>query len=122
METSRIEPRVQSVNQRAGQPTVIYMSYQLSNYKHYINRIKFSIVQKLLLANLYLLVNYHVPQVDAFKERLQAFSSPDLDIAFGHYKSLDEELDSNVTGDIFLFAITIVLMMTYAGLATLSSR
>ena len=60
--------------------------------------------------------------MDVFRARLSEYSSPDIDIAFGHFLSVDEELDKNVSGDIQLFAITIVLMMVYAGAATLTYR
>lgn len=61
-------------------------------------------------------------QVDAFKNRMVQFNSPYLDIAIGHYNSIDQEINKNVVGDIRLFAITILLMMSYAGIATLTSR
>lgn len=67
-------------------------------------------------------VIWFFPQVNAFKDRLLEFSSPDIDIAIGHYISIDQELNKTVLGDIRLFAITIVLMMSYAGSATLTSR
>mgnify|MGYP000333183692 CR=1 FL=1 len=60
--------------------------------------------------------------MDVFRARLSEYSSPDIYIAFGHFLSVDEELDKNVSGDIQLFAITIVLMMVYAGAATLTYR
>lgn len=60
--------------------------------------------------------------MDAFKEKLLTYSSEDLDIAFGHYQSLNEELDKTVAGDILLFALTIALMMVYAGIATFTNR
>lgn len=57
-----------------------------------------------------------------FKNRLLDYMSDDLDIAFGHYNSLNEELDKNVAGDILLFTLTIALMMLYAGIATFTAR
>ncbi|XP_060597853.1 patched domain-containing protein 3-like [Ruditapes philippinarum] len=60
--------------------------------------------------------------VDAFRVRLESFSSSNIDIAYGHHNSLDEELDKNVSGDIALFAATISLMITYACVACLSAR
>ncbi|XP_052782471.1 patched domain-containing protein 3-like [Mya arenaria] len=59
---------------------------------------------------------------DTFKNRLSSYSSDVLDIAFGHFTSMDEELHRNVLGDIFWFAVTIFLMVTYACIATLSFR
>ena len=61
-------------------------------------------------------------QVNVFREDLETFSSPDIDIAFGHVNSVDQEIDKNVAGDIKLFAITILLMMTFACFATLTSE
>lgn len=60
--------------------------------------------------------------MDAFKDTLIEYNSPDIDIAIGHYNSINQEIDKNVNGDILLFAITIALMTTYAGIATLTSR
>ncbi|XP_052818813.1 patched domain-containing protein 3-like isoform X2 [Mya arenaria] len=60
--------------------------------------------------------------MDAFVEKLSSFSSDKLDIAYGHFSSLDEELDKNVNGDIALFSVTITLMLTYACVATFSFR
>jgi hypothetical protein len=48
--------------------------------------------------------------------------SEKFEFAYGHYDSLDKELDENVSGDITLFAATIALMITYACVATLSYR
>ncbi|WAR27789.1 PTHD3-like protein [Mya arenaria] len=65
---------------------------------------------------------YYALQTDTFKNRLSSYSSDVLDIAFGHFTSMDEELHRNVLGDIFWFAVTIFLMVTYACIATLSFR
>ncbi|XP_045205429.2 patched domain-containing protein 3-like [Mercenaria mercenaria] len=60
--------------------------------------------------------------VDKFNEYMDTYTSNRLDLAYGHFKSLDEELDKNVSGDITLFSITFTLMITYACFTTLSSR
>ncbi|WAR27804.1 PTHD3-like protein [Mya arenaria] len=60
--------------------------------------------------------------MDAFVDHMEAYNSDKLDIAYGHHTSIDEELDRNVTGDIKWFAVTILLMVLYACLATLSIR
>ncbi|XP_053400140.1 patched domain-containing protein 3-like isoform X2 [Mercenaria mercenaria] len=60
--------------------------------------------------------------VDKFNEYMESYTSNQLDIGYGHFKSRDEELDKNVAGDITLFSITFTLMITYACLTTLSSR
>lgn len=55
--------------------------------------------------------------------RLESYpSSNNFEFAYGHYASLDEEIDKTVSGDISLFAATFALMITYACVATLSSR
>jgi hypothetical protein len=61
-------------------------------------------------------------QVDDFKAFMETFQSDNFDIAYSHFNSMDEELDRNIKGDITLFSITMTLMITYACVATLSSR
>lgn len=59
---------------------------------------------------------------DQFNKFMEQYSSTKLEVAYGHFKSRDEELDKNVSGDITLFSITMTLMITYACTSTLSSR
>lgn len=61
-------------------------------------------------------------QVDEFKAYMETFESANFEIAYSHFNSMDEELDKNIKGDITLFSITMSLMITYACVATLSSR
>ncbi|XP_060072050.1 patched domain-containing protein 3-like [Ylistrum balloti] len=49
---------------------------------------------------------------------LAAFSSSFVDIAFATSSSIEDELEKSVTGDILYFVLTIVIMLTYAGLVT----
>ncbi|WAR27800.1 PTHD3-like protein [Mya arenaria] len=58
--------------------------------------------------------------MDAFARKLSSFSNDKLEIAYGHFLSLDEELDKAVNGDIALFSLTITFMITYACIATFS--
>ncbi|XP_033734656.1 patched domain-containing protein 3-like [Pecten maximus] len=51
-------------------------------------------------------------------ETFGTFSSPSMDIAYSTSRSLDDELDKNVNGDVLLFALTFTMMLTYAGFAT----
>ena len=60
--------------------------------------------------------------MDKFVTSMEGFSSTYFEVAYAHASSLDEELDSNVTGDIALFSVTITLMITYACCATASAR
>lgn len=60
--------------------------------------------------------------VKNFNSYMEKYSSNKLDIAYGHFKSRDEELDKNVSGDITLFSITFTLMITYACVSTISGR
>lgn len=60
--------------------------------------------------------------VDAFKDHMETYTATNFKIAFSHFNSMDEELDKNIKGDITLFSITMTLMITYACVATLSSR
>ncbi|XP_045201241.2 patched domain-containing protein 3-like [Mercenaria mercenaria] len=61
--------------------------------------------------------------VAEFLIRLQSYTGSDkFEFAYRHHNSLNEELDENVSGDIALFAATIAMMITYACVATLSSR
>jgi hypothetical protein len=53
---------------------------------------------------------------------LKEYSSQHIDIAYGYYSSVNEELEKNLTGDITLFGGTMALMIVYAFAATFSSR
>lgn len=53
---------------------------------------------------------------------LKKFASDKFDFAFAHDDSLSEELNANIGGDISLFSVTFVLMITYACLATYSVK
>ena len=57
-----------------------------------------------------------------FKAEMDVFSSPYIDVAYGYFASVSEELENNLTGDITLFLGTMALMIAYALLATLSYR
>ncbi|WAR27803.1 PTHD3-like protein [Mya arenaria] len=60
--------------------------------------------------------------MDAFVDRMEAYNSDKLDIAYGHHTSIDEELHKNVLGDIKWFAITILLSQrAMLGLAGISA-
>ncbi|XP_069116335.1 patched domain-containing protein 3-like [Argopecten irradians] len=55
---------------------------------------------------------------DSYLEVLSTMSSSLMDIAYSTSSSLDDELAKNVDGDIVYFALTITMMLTYAGIAT----
>ncbi|XP_060072049.1 patched domain-containing protein 3-like [Ylistrum balloti] len=55
---------------------------------------------------------------DRYIEVLGTMSSSLMDIAYSTSSSLDDELEKNVQGDIMFFALTITMMLTYAGFAT----
>lgn len=55
---------------------------------------------------------------DKFIEVFRTFSSSLVDVAYSASDSIDEELNTNVAGDIIYFALTIALMLLYAGFAT----
>jgi hypothetical protein len=60
--------------------------------------------------------------LEEFKAQMDVYSNPFIDIAYGYFESVSEELENNLTGDISLFLGTIALMITYAFIATLSYR
>ncbi|XP_045201235.2 patched domain-containing protein 3-like [Mercenaria mercenaria] len=60
--------------------------------------------------------------VDEFKAYMESVNSKNFEVAYSHFNSMDEELDKNIKGDITLFSITMTLMITYACVATTSSR
>ncbi|OWF51348.1 patched domain-containing protein 3-like [Mizuhopecten yessoensis] len=51
-------------------------------------------------------------------EMLETVSSSLVDIAYSTSTSLDDELAKNVNGDILYFAVTMAMMLSYAGFAT----
>ncbi|XP_033733469.1 patched domain-containing protein 3-like [Pecten maximus] len=53
-----------------------------------------------------------------FIQTFGTFFSSSMDIAYSTSRSLDEELDKNVNGDVLFFALTFIMMLTYAGFAT----
>lgn len=53
---------------------------------------------------------------------MNSYTSEHIDVAYGHFHSVSEELENNLLGDITLFAGTMVLMILYALIATLSWR
>ncbi|KAL4219932.1 hypothetical protein ACF0H5_020344 [Mactra antiquata] len=60
--------------------------------------------------------------VAEFQTQIEAYQTKNIEIAYAHFNSMDEELAKNIKGDITLFSITMTLMITYACVATLSSR
>lgn len=60
--------------------------------------------------------------IDKFMEVLSAYSNKYIDLAYGHFNSLNEELDKTVVGDISLFVIALAIMFVYACIATIPSR
>lgn len=64
----------------------------------------------------------HLFQVDEFKTKMETYESPYFTVAYSHFNSMDEELAKNIKGDVKLFSVTMTLMITYACVATLSSR
>ena len=53
-----------------------------------------------------------------FISSMKTYSSAEFDIVFSASTSLEVELDANTNGDVVFFALTISLMLTYAGVAT----
>ena len=53
---------------------------------------------------------------------MEVYTSQHIDIAYGYYSSVNEELEKNLTGDITLFGGTMALMIVYAFIATFSAR
>ncbi|KAK3605252.1 hypothetical protein CHS0354_037652 [Potamilus streckersoni] len=65
---------------------------------------------------------YIVSWQNEFVSRMKSFYSPTIEITYMHSKSMEDELDRNISGDIVLFSITFTLMITYACFATFTSR
>jgi hypothetical protein len=53
---------------------------------------------------------------DAFLTRIKIYTSSTLKLEFAHADSVDDELYANITSDITFFAVTFMLMITFAGL------
>lgn len=60
--------------------------------------------------------------MEAFKGKLSETKGNLTHIYYAHSKSLDEELNANISGDILFFSLTFTLMIVYATTATANYR
>lgn len=54
-------------------------------------------------------------------DKLKEYYNANFEIAYAHTESLATEMNSNISGDIALFSVTIALMVTFACLSTFSA-